>query len=189
METDFGSGAFLSNINTNPVGDEWRGIGADWFNAEDVAAEDWQRDQQAANNQMYRDLAVNDFNNKFNAQEAQKERDWSERMRDTSYISMMNQMKQTGINPILAYSSNAASAPSGASASASGGRTSAPSSKGNVANTASFGQLLVGVGKIVAGLVTANPGVAASGFSDTVLSFTDKHGIHHSVREREYNKK
>lgn len=50
--------------------------------------------------------------------EAQKKRDWDEMMSNTSYQRAVNDIKQSGLNPILAYTQGGASSPSGATASA-----------------------------------------------------------------------
>lgn len=48
--------------------------------------------------------------------EAQKNRDWQERMSNTSYQRAMHDMRAAGLNPMLAFMKGGASTPGGASA-------------------------------------------------------------------------
>lgn len=53
----------------------------------------------------------------FNAAQAQTQMDFQERMSSTAYTRGMHDMKNAGLNPILAYQKGGASSPSGAMAS------------------------------------------------------------------------
>lgn len=55
--------------------------------------------------------------NEFNADEAQKQRDWEEYMSSTAYQRQVKDMQAAGINPAMAMNANGASTPSGVSAS------------------------------------------------------------------------
>ena len=62
----------------------------------------------------------------FNRQEAQKARDWNENMANTVYTRSVNNMKEAGINPVLAANMGLSAASIGSGATASIGGAGAP---------------------------------------------------------------
>lgn len=163
--TDNSSGSMP--LFSSPVGDTYRGIGSSWFNAENIAKEDWMRAEQSAHNAFARDLAMMREGNKFNAGEAQKNRDFQERMSNTAYQRAIQDMKLAGINPLLAVNQGGASTPSGSSASSSSGHRSSgfyPSGSRSDPLNSVLGAVL----KVVAGSLTQRPDLVVSGVRDAV---------------------
>lgn len=112
-----------ASLNVNPFGNTYRGIGSSWFNAENIAREDFVRDLQAKYASYRMSMAQQSAQNEFNAVEAQKARDFEEMMSNTAYQRAVQDMKTAGINPVLAYANGAsvASTPSGSAASSGSG--------------------------------------------------------------------
>lgn len=102
------------------LGNSQSASGTDALSARDWSAQmadlAWQRDMQAYQMQM-----------DFNAEEAQKQRDWQEYMANTIYTRSVKNMREAGINPILAANMGLSGAAVGSGATAAiGGAPSAP---------------------------------------------------------------
>lgn len=152
---------FRANMGRNWLG-QFLGMGAD------SDMEDWKRNEQSANNAFVRDMLAMQEQNIFNANEAQKSRDFQERMSNTAYQRAVSDMKLAGINPVFAFQQGGASTPSGVSASSgsSGGRSG--SSVGSRDRSGSGAAALIA--NLVGGIVAASAKLTAAGISASAAS-------------------
>lgn len=78
---------------------------------------------QGVYNHIENSVAMN-----FNSTEAMKNREWQEQMSNTAYQRAVADMKEAGLNPILAFQNGGASTPGGSAGTISGASMGAPSS-------------------------------------------------------------
>lgn len=153
----------------------YRGPFSSVISQNDIAREDWLRSEQSSENAFLRDLYSLSLQQSFQSDEAQKVRDYEERMSNTAYQRAMADLKASGINPVLGLSNSGASSPSAVSPSggSSGSARGNQYGRGNV----DIGVPLVsGLFKILAGVVTENFALTATGASEVTRIVSDGSG-------------
>lgn len=102
----------------HPKGDQASSEDLTGLQLSDAFGDDIREMQQAAAQQQmaYQTQSAKDAM-QFSADEAQKNRDWQEKMSNSSYTRAVSDLKNAGLNPVLAVGSNmGASTPAGSSA-------------------------------------------------------------------------
>lgn len=106
------------------------------------------QEQRQFNRSMEFNEAQANLNREFNSAEAFKQRDWEERMSNTSWRRAVHDMEAAGINPMLAFMKGGASTPSGSAASGSAAQAPQKANYGNLGaammNSASQGMAVAG---------------------------------------------
>lgn len=141
-------------MNTTPFEINENGANRYWgLNNAGVAAEDWVRAEQSADNALSRDLHFLEQQNKFNADEAQKTRDFTDYQRQTAYQIAVEDMKKAGLNPILAYLNGGANAVATSSPQSGGTRSSGVSHYNGTSGGQGFANLMSGLFTITGKLI------------------------------------
>lgn len=176
---DFLFGNTSQMVGTQAVGDTYRGIGADWFNAENVAKEDFARQDQLNSLQHSRDLEKLGIQNKFNAEQAEIDRLFQSgeakkayarqrELRQSAYQDTVKDLKAAGLNPLLAVQQGATSASSAPQASGSvaqsgsGGVSSSAYRSRALARTSDLFSMVASLASTASGLYNAGQSRASS---------------------------
>lgn len=128
-------------------------VTGNWFTRTfDSGKLDAQNSALAASQDRQYNYLMAQYTNAYNAKEAQKQRDFEERMSNTQYTRAVKQLRELGLNPYLAVQGLSGSVPQGSAASGSSAYSSS-----RVASTSAYGsqQLVRIAGELIGNAVSA----------------------------------
>lgn len=108
MNRAINSGDFFIPKNANANADFFDGLGNKF-----TGNLDYERELELLTREQRFNSAQAALTRNFNAEEAQKNRDFQERMANTAYQRAYADLKQAGLNPYLAYTQGGSATPSG----------------------------------------------------------------------------
>lgn len=139
----------------NADGSAYRGLFSDWINQENIAKEDFMRAEQSADNALSRDLYLQEQQNSWQSAENDKAYQRTLEMDATKYQRAVEDMKKSGINPIMLMG-HGVDSPISPNASASTARSSGANYRGGGSSdsTGVLSSIANGLLHVLAGLVT-----------------------------------
>lgn len=146
-------------MNTTPSFN-YQDWGSSMLNGNRTSSESFNNQEVAQNNQLQRDLYFLEHANEFNAVEAQKTRDFEERMASTAYQRAVEDLRKAGLNPILAYQNGGSSTPQVGNASSSGSRSSSNYQGSKPAKFSDVMGFVTGIASLLMGAGSLAKGIA-----------------------------
>lgn len=132
-------------------GDANRGLFGQLFNPEDIAFEDWQRNELSQDNQLQRDLYYLEKQFEYNQKGVKQQQEYDMKMSNTEIRRRIADLKSAGLNPVLAVAQGAGYQ-GGHSSSTNAGRSGNSYGKGftdSIGSSLASGLIAIGAGLLL----------------------------------------